>query len=161
MTTKNFLIYELRCKDPEVKDLYVGSTTDLHKRLKSHKTCVNNPTNPHYNYKVYKSIRENGGWENWKAEEIEKLENVKKIDVRIREEEISKKLGANLNMWKAYRTLDQAKAYYDKGSEWYVANHERSKNRYKNMCKKMADLEKENEELKLSLEAITNILNKS
>ena len=161
MTTKSFLIYEIRCKDPEVKELYIGSTTNLHQRLKCHKTCVTNPTNPHYSFKIYKTIRENGGWDNWEAKEIEKLENVSKIEARIREEEISKMLGATLNMWKAHRTLDQAKAYYDKGSEWYKANHERSKNRYKAMCKKMSDLEKENAELKKQLDLINNILKKN
>ena len=161
MTTKSFLIYEIHCKNPDIKDLYVGSTTNLKQRLKSHKTCVNNPTNPHYNFKLYKTIRDNGGWDNWEAKEIEKLENVSKIEARIREEEVSKMLGAKLNMCKAYRSSEQAKAYYDKGSEWYKANHERAKKRYKDMCKKIVDLEKENNELKEQLESINNILNKS
>lgn len=161
MTTKNFHIYEIRCKDPEIKDLYVGSTSNLSKRIYSHKSCCNNPTNTHYNYKIYKTIRENGGWNNWEVKEIEKMENVSKIEVRMREEEVSKMLGANLNMWKAHRTLDQAKTYYEKGSEWYITNSERAKQRYKNMCKKMSDLEKENIELKQSLEAIKGLLNKS
>lgn len=161
MTTKSFVIYEIRCKDPEVKELYIGSTTNLIQRLNSHKTAVNNPSNAQHDYKVYKTIRENGGWNNWEAKELEKLENVTKIEARMREEELSNKMGATLNMWKAFRTQDQAKAYYSKDSEWYKANHERSKNRYKNMCQKILDLEKENAELKKSLESIKAVLIKS
>jgi hypothetical protein len=74
-TKKNYYIYELRCKDADVKDFYVGSTTNLSQRLSCHKTCVNNDNNPHYQYKVYKTIRENGGWSNWEGKEVEKLEN--------------------------------------------------------------------------------------
>ena len=158
MTTKNYLIYELRCKDPAVKDIYIGSTTNLKQRLNCHKTNANNPNSIQHNYKVYKVIRENGGWDNWEAKEVEKLTNVSKVEARIREQEISGMLGATLNMWKAHRYLEQAKAYYGKDSEWYVANHERSKNRYKNMCKKMADLQKENTEMKAKLDAINEIL---
>jgi len=157
-TKKNYYIYELRCKDADVKDFYVGSTTNLSQRLSCHKTCVNNDNNPHYQYKVYKTIRENGGWSNWEGKEVEKLENVTKIEARMREEEISKMLGATLNMWKAFRSLERAKQYYGKDSEWYIANHERSKKRYKDMCKKLSDLEKENTELKEKLEQIRAVV---
>ena len=161
MTTKNFCIYEIRCKDPNVKDLYIGSTTDLRQRTLAHKTAVNNPTNPTSTNKVYTTIRNNGGWSNWEVKELMMLENVSKIEARQKEEELTKQLGANLNMWKAHRSLEQAKTYYGKGSSWYEANKQRAKDRYNNMCKKISDLEKENAELRAQLDTIKGVLIKN
>jgi hypothetical protein len=158
MTLKNYTIYKISCKDPNVKDVYIGSTTHLKSRLTTHKTTIVNPNNPHSKFKLYNVMRENGGWDNWKVDVLEELNNVAKIDARKREEEWSKQLNATLNTWKAYRNLDEAKNYYEKGSEWYKKNHERSTLRYKKMCEKIANLEKENAELKAKLESIKNLI---
>lgn len=157
MTTKNYSIYKIFCKNPEVKDIYVGSTTNLKDRMKTHKSTSNNPNNPHGSFKLYTTIKANGGWDNWSYELLEQLENVAKIDARKREEEWTNQLGATLNTWKAYRDITQAKSYYEKGSEWYNKNRERSLSRYKMMCEKIVNLEKENEELKAKLEQIKNL----
>jgi hypothetical protein len=159
MTTKNYSIYKIFCKNPEVKDIYVGSTSQLKDRIKTHRTTVNNPNNPHSGYKLYTTIKANGGWDNWNVEVLEEMENVAKIDARKKEEEWSKQLGATLNTWKAYRDLTTAKTYYEKGSEWYKKNQQRSLTRYKTMCERMAKLEKENAEMKLKLEQIKAIIN--
>jgi hypothetical protein len=161
MTTKNYSIYKIFCKSPEVKDIYVGSTTQLNTRIKTHRTTSNNPNNPHSGYKLYKTIKENGGWDNWNYEVIEELENVAKIDARKKEEEWSQKLGATLNTWKAYRDLTTAKTYYERGGEWYKKNQERSLNRYKKMCERLAELEKENAEMKAKLAQIGGLLTKN
>ena len=158
MTTKNYSIYKIFCKNPEVKDIYVGSTSQLKDRIKTHRTTVNNPNNPHSGYKLYTTIKANGGWDNWNVEVLEEMENVAKIDARKKEEEWSKQLGATLNTWKAYRDLTTAKTYYEKGSEWYKKNQQRSLTRYKTMCERMAKLEKENAEMKAKLTQISGIL---
>ena len=158
MTTSNYSIYKIFCKDSNVKDIYVGSTTKLRSRMTTHKTTLNNPNNPHNKYKLYTTIKDNGGWENWDYEVLEELENVAKIDARKKEEEWTQKLGATLNKWKAYRELEQAKKYYGKESEWYKKNHQRSKTRYKTMCEKIAKLETENAQLKERLDKIKNLI---
>jgi predicted GIY-YIG superfamily endonuclease len=57
------IIYKIVCNDFNVKDIYVGHTTDLIKRRSMHKyTCINENVKQH-NLKIYKIIRENGGWE--------------------------------------------------------------------------------------------------
>jgi hypothetical protein len=59
------LIYKIVCLDENVKDCYVGLTTDLVRRKYAHKH--------HYAKKdtfVYEFIKVNGGWENWKFEII-------------------------------------------------------------------------------------------
>jgi len=67
----NSYIYKLQCKDLEIKEIYVGSSF-RDDRIKGHKYSCNTPHNKKYNIKVYKFIRENGGWDNWEMIEIEK-----------------------------------------------------------------------------------------
>ena len=60
-------IYKIYCKDSSIKDFYVGCTFRYDKRKSDHKGNVINK-----NTKLYKFIRENGGWDNWIMVEIEK-----------------------------------------------------------------------------------------
>lgn len=66
---QNTIIYKIVCKDVSINDIYVGHTTDFIKRKCGHKSMCNNNKK---NLKIYKTIRENGGWENWEMVEIEK-----------------------------------------------------------------------------------------
>ena len=61
----NAVVYKICCKDISIKECYVGSTTDLHRRSVAHKTDCNNDKRHSYNLPVYKFIRANGGWQNW------------------------------------------------------------------------------------------------
>jgi len=63
-------IYKIYCKNSEIKDLYVGSTNDFNKRFNDHKSNCNNENSTSYNLKVYKFIRENGGFDNFIIEKI-------------------------------------------------------------------------------------------
>jgi len=80
-------IYKLRCKNPDVTDCYVGRTIDVTMRGKSHKGKCNNEKCKEYNFKVYKCIRENGGFENWFLEEIETIEHDSEDTTPARERE--------------------------------------------------------------------------
>ena len=66
-------IYRIVCRDPEIKECYVGSTTNLTKRRYQHKSLCNNVNNKGYNFYIYRFIRENGGFNNWEIIEIEKF----------------------------------------------------------------------------------------
>ena len=58
-------IYRISCRDPEVKDCYIGCTTNLNERMKLHLYCVENPyVKGLYQY-VHQFIRANGVWNNW------------------------------------------------------------------------------------------------
>jgi len=61
-------IYRIECLDKEIKDIYIGSTGDLKERIANHKCCCNNINRPEYNYKLYKFIRNHGGWDNWRVD---------------------------------------------------------------------------------------------
>ena len=64
------IIYKIVCNDLNVRDKYVGSTTNFTNRKSNHKKCCSNETSRDYNYKVYQMIRLNGGWDNWNMIEI-------------------------------------------------------------------------------------------
>ena len=44
------------------KLIYIGSTTNFKQRKSAHKTCCNNEKGRKYNLKLYRMIRENGGF---------------------------------------------------------------------------------------------------
>ena len=68
----NTIIYQILCNDISIKGVYVGHTTDFTRRKNQHKNACNKPTNKMHNFRLYKVIRENGGFENWSVVEIEK-----------------------------------------------------------------------------------------
>ena len=69
---ENGCIYMLRHKDDvEIKNPYIGSTTNFRGRKWNHKDCCNNPNHKYYNIKQYQYIRDNGGWDVWKMVWIE------------------------------------------------------------------------------------------
>ena len=56
-----------------IKDVYVGHTTDFNRQKRQHKPrCINESTSQ-YNVNVYRTVRDNGGWDNWAMIEIEKF----------------------------------------------------------------------------------------
>lgn len=60
-------VYKIICNDTEVTDCYIGSTVSPDKRNYQHKhNCKNYKDAKKHNYKVYRFIREHGGWDNWK-----------------------------------------------------------------------------------------------
>lgn len=66
------IIYKLVSNDLEIKECYVGHTTNFTKRKNAHKnTCMNDYRQDH-NLNVYQFIRDTGGWDNWSMIEIEK-----------------------------------------------------------------------------------------
>jgi hypothetical protein len=93
----NTVIYKIVCNDLTVTDLYVGHTTDFTKRKNAHKTDCNNVNGKHYNLKVYKMIRDNGGWTNWTMVEIEKYECNDSNEAKARERYYLELLNAQLN----------------------------------------------------------------
>ena len=93
----NTVFYKIYCKDPAVKDLYVGHTTNFVQRKYNHKrTCIKeNDANHHL--KVYKFIREHGGWDNWKMEMIGYKDCYDHYEARKVEQKYFETLQATLN----------------------------------------------------------------
>ena len=97
------IIYKLCCKDPNITDIYVGSTTNFRRRKCSHKCkCYN--SNDVNNLYVYQFIRENGSWNNWDMVEVEKYNADDKQDLERRERFWLEELKASLNKYIPTRT---------------------------------------------------------
>lgn len=100
----SYYIYKICCDDcPEF--VYVGSTKAFRQRKNSHKKDYNRGDTR----KLYTTIRENGGWDNWRMAILEDCGEITFIEARIKEEEWRLKLNANLNSHKCYRTEEERK----------------------------------------------------
>jgi hypothetical protein len=93
----NTVIYKIVCKNLNIKNVYVGHTTDLTKRKHAHKSTCNDANKKGHNFKVYKFIRENGGFNNWCIIEIEKFNCCDGHEARARERYWFEQLNADLN----------------------------------------------------------------
>ena len=117
----NSVIYKIFCKDDIIKDFYIGSSTQIKERRKCHKKRCNNGDNT----PVYRFIRENGGWENWALEIIEKYKCNNKEELFNREriyiEDLKSSLNINIPIFteeeKKERKKESDKKYYQKNRE--------------------------------------------
>ena len=97
--------YKIVCKDLNIKDCYVGHTTDFTKRKNAHKTRCLNINSDKHNIFLYQFIRENGGWNNWDMINIETRSCKDSLEAKSIEREFTETLKANLNVRKAFQTL--------------------------------------------------------
>ena len=104
---QNGLIYQIVCHDVNVKECYVGSTTNFVKRKSAHKSTCNNANGKCYNLNVYKFIRENGGWDNWNMVLIEYYACDNNLDLHKRERYYVESKHAALNKNIPTRTLKE------------------------------------------------------
>ena len=134
----NSIIYKLCCKDTNITDIYVGSTTNFYRRKQEHKNRCNNDNVKSYNMNVYKFIRNNGSWNNWDMIEIEKYNatdkrNLEKIE-RYWIETLKPSLNKNIPI-RSYAEKIQLKKIYnfknkDKFKEYYQKNKEKKEEYY-------------------------------
>ena len=119
-----YFIYKLY--NPACDYVYVGSTRNMTVRKKCHKSNCNNVNNPKYNYKVYKTIRENDGWSNWYMIPIEVMDNVTKLTAEIREDYYRVDLNASMNSKRATRgdiTIEEYKKNYNRQYNFHNKNY--------------------------------------
>ena len=88
----NTIIYKIICKDPNVKDIYVGHTTNFVQRKYHHKYSSYKD-----NCKLYQVIRNNGGWKNWTMEIVDFCKCNDQYEARKKEQEYFILLNATLN----------------------------------------------------------------
>ena len=130
-------IYKLFCKDPNVKDVYIGSTKDIKDRVKKHEYNCNKENGKKYHYNVYKFIRDNGGFDNWDVEELEECDE----DNRFQKERyyIEKLETTNLNSNIPYREQNEYSRLY------YKNNKEKENNRCKRYYQEVTKARKSKE----------------
>jgi hypothetical protein len=122
------IIYKLVSNDLNIKECYVGSTTNFTKRKHDHKRDCNNCDRKAYNQKKYQFIRANGGWDAWCMIEIEKYPCNDNNEARTRERFWFEQLNANLNVKMPIRTEEEYKEYskiyqHTEQRKEYMENH--------------------------------------
>lgn len=138
MKYENTIIYKIVCNNLDVKHCYVGHTTQFTKRKAQHKNCVNNGKE----FLLYKTIRDNGGWNNWSMIEIEKYSCNDRNEAQSRERYWIEQLNADLNSSiptrtrKEYREQEEVKQKMKKYLKEYrqQEKNKQKKNKQKFTC---------------------------
>jgi len=110
------LIYKVCCKDASITDIYIGSTTNMIKRRNRHKYSCNTLSDNGYHYKIYRFIRENGGWDNWTMVLVEYVNATSKQELQKEERVIIELLKPTLNSEVPTRTNNEY--YIDNKDKW-------------------------------------------
>jgi hypothetical protein len=108
----DYSIYKIVCLDPNITDIYVGSTANFNSRRYQHKSSCNNPNSKIYNLYLYKFIRANGGWKNWIMVEISVFNQLTNREATKFENDICKELHATLNMIASYTSSEDKQLYH-------------------------------------------------
>tara|TARA_R110002167_G_C12292547_1_gene616283 strand:- start:42 stop:554 length:513 start_codon:yes stop_codon:yes gene_type:complete len=127
-------VYKIVCDDlPEY--IYIGSTANMTKRKYQHKTQSKIKI-----IKLYTTIRENGGWDNWRMVLVEELGDVSKNEAVIREEHYRVEFQANLNSNRCHITKEQSKEHL---KEYRETNKEHRKEYLKKNKEQIKEKQKE------------------
>ena len=134
----NTYFYKIVSKDLNIKDMYVGHTTDFRRRKSEHKRKWNNPNCNRYNLYIYRFIRANGGWDNFDMILIERTTCDGKLDACKKEREYIETLNSTLNTYIPLRTdseyyQDNKEEIINKAKTYYEQNSEKCKG-WKNKC---------------------------
>jgi len=119
------VIYMIKCRDENVRQIYIGSTCDFIKRRDQHKSDCKKGLQP-----VHRFINETGGWGNWSMKLIEKCPCENKEALESRERYYLEILGATLNCCVPQQTArEYHKTYYEKNKnkkrEYYEKNKDK------------------------------------
>lgn len=120
---KQSCIYKICCKDLTITDIYVGSTYNLEKRTRQHKSVCNNKNSSKYNIHVYDFIRKNGSFENWQIVLIKYFPCVDRLELEQEERKITEELKATLNKNCARLTEEEKKDYHKLHNEKFIKEH--------------------------------------
>tara|TARA_R110001632_G_C11248074_1_gene408515 strand:+ start:334 stop:927 length:594 start_codon:yes stop_codon:yes gene_type:complete len=123
------VIYKIQHNDDETL-LYVGSTTNFNKRKSQHKNACKNESDKNHNLKVYRMIRENGGWDCFSMTKIEDYPCENGRDAEAREDKLMRELKANMNAHRAFieDPIAENRVY---NLRWRQNNREEEKARHK------------------------------
>ena len=118
----NTIIYKIQHEDDD-ELVYVGHTTDFTKRKYAHKNYCNNPNNSKHNYKIYKIIRDNGGWSSFRMIEIKKYPCSDANEACTEEDRIMREMKATMNSQRAYTGLNTQQYHI----QYYIDNADNKK----------------------------------
>jgi predicted GIY-YIG superfamily endonuclease len=125
-TIKPVSFYRFVCEDINIESCYVGYTTNFTNRKNAHKTGCNSGNH----LKIYETMRENGGWNNWRMIEIENRICSSRQDAERIESEFINQFKTNMNTNKTGNLTaeQQLKKYQEQSkvrqTKYYLANKE-------------------------------------
>jgi len=159
-------IYKLCCRDFNVKNIYIGHSTNFKQRNQQHKSGCNNINSKEYNQYKYRFIRENGGFENWIMIKLFDYPCISKREAETEECKTMIELNATLNMVKSFKTDEEKKEYQKEYKKKYMQDNkteilEKNKDYYEK--NKTEILEKQKEKVKCEFcnsESMRNHLNR-
>ena len=105
----DYTFYKIVNINGDIELCYVGSTVNMKERVRTHRNVCNNKNNKRFNNKLYTTIREHGGWCEFKMIEIGTAQQLTKRQAEKIEEEYRVKLNAKLNSHKCFNTPEQTK----------------------------------------------------
>ena len=151
------IIYKLCCKDLDIKELYVGHTTDMRRRKTEHKSKCNNEKSENYNLNVYQFIRANGGFENFDMIEVQRYNAIDGYDAKKKERYWIDELKASLNCKLPTRTKEQweednKEKIKKQDKEYYENNLEYFKEKQKKYNEKNKEVISEKKKEKITCE---------
>jgi hypothetical protein len=151
------LIYKIAHKySPYV---YIGSTTNFNRRKQEHKSICLNEKSKNYNLKVYQTIRELGGWDNFEMVLVAKCPCDDKKELHAKEFEYQQLFDVNMNVNDAVKDNEKRKIYMRKYMLKYYENKkeeilQNKKKYYENKKEEISEKgknyrEKNNEDIKI------------
>ena len=132
--------YKIVCKDIRITDCYIGHTTDFKTREGCHKRVCNNPNSNRHHCKIYRFIRENGGWDNFDMILIKTLNCQNALEARKKEREIMENHNATLNHLQSFSSSEEK---VEQQKQWYIQNRDEVKSRVKTYKQSHIDKYKE------------------
>ena len=124
------IIYMIKCNDITITDTYIGSTNNLKKRFIKHKSSCYNVNRKSYNYKLYKFIRDNGGFENFTMIELETFITDSKEEILNKEKYYIQLYKSSLNMISPFRTKEEIKENNKEYMKKYCENNKEHRKEY-------------------------------
>ncbi len=107
-------VYKISSKNKNIQQCYIGSTTNIKKRLYNHRCSANNENHNNYNMELYKFIRFHGGFDSFNFEILEELSCQNKKELHTIEKNYIIQNNNVLNLKIPTRTKKQ---YYDDNSD--------------------------------------------
>ena len=118
----NYIIYKIYCDD--IDDYYIGSTNSFSSRKASHKLRSTTNQGKHSKSILYKTINDNGGWNNWTMKWCGDTGTTDKKEAHRIEYYILNKLKPSLNTI-FYKTDEERKEHIKKNRrEYHIKNRE-------------------------------------
>ena len=116
------IIYKIQHKEID-ELLYVGSTTDFTRRKAQHKRACDNANNKCHNFKVYETIRDNGGFDCFNIIVIKDFPCNTKQEALMEEDKIMRQMKCNMNSRRAYQTHEERVEYTKQYDQLYKEKH--------------------------------------